>query len=331
MAIPRGAPRALPAHPSHRRQRGASRAGGRPARALGHHGRHPRRQAPLVARGAQERAQDARRAVRRDRRQCAPRRARPAHGRLAALRHPAAVGGGVERHGGDRARAGRPPLGLDDDARREALRLDGRPRAAPEAGREARVGGADPAHPAGRPGRVARRGRGEPVGGGERRPAQPQVRREPRDGARVRRLQAARRVPLPEGEQQRRLPARPPRGADRGQRRPRADQRAVRRRLRLHRPHRDGGAPARRVADVRHHARRPADHGGRQRQDRHLRPRDSRHHRRRARRRRGGSRSAHAPGRPRPDRVPQHHADARSLRAERCAGAAFVWRRRRSV
>ena len=87
----------------------------------------------------------------------------------------------------------------------------------------------------GRPGRPARQRRA-----GQR----------PGERAAVHRLQAARRVPLPQGEQQRHLPPRPLRGADRGQLRPGARQRQDRRRLRLPDPQRQRRQEARRVADA---------------------------------------------------------------------------------
>ena len=68
----------------------------------------------------------------------------------------------------------------------------------------------------------------------------------------------ARRVPLPEEEQQRHLPARAVRSADRGHARPGARQPQVRRRVRLPRAERQRRETRRRVADDGDHPRRAA-------------------------------------------------------------------------
>ena len=103
----------------------------------------------------------------------------------------------------------------------------------------------------------------------------------------LQRLHAPRRVPPAERQQQRHLPPRPLRGADRGQRCPRAAAQSHRRDLRVPGAHVGRAASAGRVADLRYHPGRPHRDRGVQRPARHHRARDSRHHGRGDRQRRG--------------------------------------------
>ena len=115
----------------------------------------------------------------------------------------------------------------------------------------------------------------------------------------VPRLSAACGAQVSAGQQQRRVFARPLRGADPRRRGQGARPAAHGRRLRLPRAIGRRRARRRRVADARRRARRAAGHGGVERHDDHRRPRDSRHHGRRARQRRECAGADHAPGRSR--------------------------------
>ena len=148
--------------------------------------------------------------------------------------------------------------------RRRARRLDdGSHGQAADVQREARAvtrsfGHAD----LGRPGEAhhAARAGARPRGGRSATTACSSARERPTTSgldADVQRLRAARRVPPAEGQQQRRLPSRPLRSADRGQRRGRASARPHRRDLRVPGGHVGHAEEAGRVADVRRDAGGP--------------------------------------------------------------------------
>ena len=99
---------------------------------------------------------------------------------------------------------------------------------------------------------------------------QPGEGRQPGLHAELQRLHAPRRVPPAEGQQQRHLPPRPLRGADRRQRCRRAAAQSYRRDLWVPGAHVGRAAPAGRVADLRYHPGRPHRDRGVQRPARHL-------------------------------------------------------------
>ena len=105
---------------------------------------------------------------------------------------------------------------------------------------------------------------------------------------------AAHRVPLPEGLEQRHLPARPLRGADRRQRGSRERDRSPRRDFRLPRAERRCREESRRLAGLRHRPYRPEVTVILNGTTIIANQRDSRHHRRRDRQQRGGARADHA-------------------------------------
>ena len=160
--------------------------------------RRPARHADVavVARGGTIRHGDAGRTIRRVRRQRAPDRQDRIHRRHVPLRHPATVGEQSPRHHLRGTPRGRSPQRVDDDGRRPEADVDRHAGAVAAAHRTAGLG---------RPGHAVRRqvtrrvadGRAprQPVERGRRHPAEREERRQPGDGAEVRRLQAARGVP----------------------------------------------------------------------------------------------------------------------------------------
>src|SRR6266550_6332085 len=161
--------------------------------------------------------------------------------------------------------------------------------------------------------RLACGGWRESVEGGRRRPHEYAARRQSRDGRDVQRLQAAPRVPLSQGGQQRRVSAWPLRGADRGLGREQRERRGHGRRrrdLRIPDSQPECGKGRRRVADLRHHVSRPDGDCGAQRHTGDLPDEHSWTHWRGARQLRGETGADHAAGGSWAGRVSQHRGDA---------------------
>ncbi len=232
-------------------------------------GTGPEGSVSVLARGDAFRKPHARRPFRGRWRQCAPNLTGGVQQRIPAFRDPAAVGEGDVRPRRGRHAHRWCARRHARHARRRAAPLHGPPRSVAASKRRARVGEAGcPLQREGPDGLDDVR-RDEPVDGGRRRPEEREVGRQHRDDRDVHRLHAARRGELPEGQQQRHLPARPLRTAGRGQHRARAAAGGHGRHLRLPRSQRRREQGPRHLADGRCHARRPPRHRGLQRQDDH--------------------------------------------------------------